>query len=131
MTGVSMSLALALMSALWSIEAPAAQAQAGPGAVQLNAPVDRTSLERYVGTYKSDIWTAKVAVAKTGQLTLQINGLEPVKLVAVTDGQFRPEGMKGISLVFHSDTAGISHFILNRQGNEIRADRKRPRPRPA
>ena len=130
MTGVSMSLALALTSALWSIAAPA-QTPAGSVPAPLAAAVDPTSLQRYVGTYKSDIWIAKVAVAKNGQLTLQINGLDPVKLVAVTEGQFRPEGMKGISLVFHSDTAGISHFILNREGNEIRADRKRPKPRTA
>jgi hypothetical protein len=29
------------------------------------------------------------------------------------------------TLVFHSDADGISHFVLHREGKQIRADRKR------
>ena len=81
----------------------------------------------YVGTYKSYIWTAKVGIAKNGQLTLRINDLEPVALIAESDTRFRPAGIKDTTLIFHADANGISHFILNREGKEIRANRKRPK----
>lgn len=126
MTGISIALAMAAISPLWSTQAPAV---ANP-ALPTSASVDRAALDRYVGTYRSSDWTAKVAVAKSGQLTLQINGLEPVSLIAVSEGQFRPAGVKA-TLVFHSDTEGVSHFVLHREGTQVRATRKRPKPKAA
>ena len=126
MTSISIALALAAMSTLWPAESVAAQSTGGPARMTA-AAVDLSALQVYVGTYKSYIWTAKVAMAKNGQLTLQINDLEPVALIAESDAQFRPAGIKGTTLVFHADANGISHFILNREGKEIRANRKRPK----
>ena len=128
MTGISLALTLAAMSTIWSVGSPAAQTVGGSGPARLTtAAVDPEALGRFAGTYKSYIWTAKVAVAKSGQLTLQINDLEPVALIAESEAQFRPAGIKGTTLVFHADAAGVSHFVLNREGKEIRANRKRPK----
>ena len=121
MLSTSSAVIFVAMSALWS--APPAQPASAP-TPSLSAQVDRTVLDTYVGTYKSELGTAKVAVGKDGRLTLQIDRLRPIPLIADGDGQFHPEGVKA-TLVFHSDESGISHFIINREGKEIRADRKR------
>jgi hypothetical protein len=115
----------AAMSALWSTASPAAQTPAGSVPAPPSAiAVDRSVLERYVGTYKSELGTAKVAVGKDGRLTLQIDRLRAIPLIAEGEAQFRPEGVKA-SLVFHADSDGISHFVLHREGKQIRANRKR------
>jgi hypothetical protein len=126
MTSISIALTLAAMSTLWSAGSAAAQ-MTGGSAGMTAAAVDPSALDGYVGTYKSYIWTAKVGIAKNGQLTLRINDLEPVALIAESDTRFRPAGIKDTTLIFHADANGISHFILNREGKEIRANRKRPK----
>lgn len=121
MTSFSANL-LAATVAIWSTQG-SAQAPAVstlPQAVIL----DRALLERYVGTYKCELGTAKVFVGKDGRLTLQIDRLRPIPLIADGEAQFHPEGIKA-TLVFHADTDGISHFVINKEGKEIRADRKR------
>ena len=120
MIGTSATLMFAAMSAL-SQGTPAVQAPAVPPPA---ITIDRSVLERYVGIYKCELGTAKVAVAKDGRLTLQIDRLRPIPLIADGEAQFRPEGVKA-TLVFHSDADGVSHFVLHREGKEIRADRKR------
>jgi hypothetical protein len=121
MISISAALVFAAMSALGSQGTPAVQApEVPPSAIA----VDRSVLERYVGIYKCELGTAKVAVAKDGRLTLQIDRLRPIPLIADGEAQFHPEGVKA-TLVFHSDADGISHFVLHREGKEIRADRKR------
>jgi hypothetical protein len=121
MTSTSAALMLAASSALWSQGDPVVQ---GPAAPPPLGAVDRSVLEHYVGTYRCELGTAKVAVAKDGRLTLQIDRLRPIPLIADGEARFRPEGVKA-TLVFHSDAVGISHFVLHREGKEIRADRKR------
>ena len=123
MINTSAALMLAVSSALWSQGEPAGEVPASPLPV---VAVDRSALERYVGTYKCELGTAKVVVAKDGRLTLQIDRLRPIPLISDGEAQFRPEGVKA-TLVFHSDSEGISHFVLHREGKEIRADRKRSR----
>ncbi len=121
MISTSETLVFAALAALWSQATPAVQTTSAPA---LSA-VDRSALERYVGIYKCELGTAKVAVANDGRLTLQINQLNPIPLIADGEDQFRPEGVKKATLVFRSNADGISHFILNRDGYQIRADRKR------
>ena len=121
MSSTPLTIMFAATSALWS---PPAVQQASVSTPSTAASIDRSVLETYVGTYKSELGTAKVAVGKDGRLTLQIDRLRPIPLIADGEAQFRPEGVKA-TLVFHSDENGISHFILNREGKGIRADRKR------
>lgn len=121
MTGTWVALALATAST-GSAVAQTATTSGAP--VTTAALVDRTVLDRYVGTYRSDDWTAKVAVSKKGQLTLQIDGLAPVVLIADSEAQFHPAGIKA-TLLFHTEADGSGHFILQREGTQIRAIRKR------
>ena len=125
MISSSASLMLAATSTLWSASSLAVQMPSGPESAPPAAiAVDRSILERYVGTYKCELGTAKVFVGKDGRLTLQIDRLRPIPLIADGEAQFRPEGVKA-TLIFHADADGISHFIINKEGKEIRADRKR------
>lgn len=121
MSSTPLAIMFAATSALWS---PPAVQQASVSTPSTAASIDRSVLETYVGTYKSELGTAKVAVGKDGRLTLQIDRLRPIPLIADGEAQFRPEGVKA-TLVFHSDADGVSHFVLHREGKEIRADRKR------
>ena len=125
MMSTSVPLMFAAMSALWSAGALAKQIPAGPLPAAPGAiAVDRPMLERYVGTYECELGTAKVAIGKDGRLTLQIDRLRPIPLIADGEAQFHPEGIKA-TLVFHANADGISHFIISKEGKEIRADRKR------
>jgi D-alanyl-D-alanine carboxypeptidase len=97
------------------------------GPVPADAPVVTVAkpvLERYVGSYRATRGIAKVAFNSEGEMTIQLGGGRPIRLLATSETEFRPEGRDG-KVVFHGGAGGVSHLVIHLGDEEIRAEREK------
>lgn len=83
----------------------------------------RPLLERYVGSYKASQGVAKVVFGDDGALTIQLGGGAPLRLLPTSDSEFRTDGVD-MKVVFHSDAGKVSHLVVHRGEQAIRAERQ-------
>lgn len=96
------------------------------GPVPAEAPVvdvPRPVLESYAGSYKASLGTATVALADDGALTIQFGNGQPIRLLATSQTEFRPEGGDA-KVVFHKESGKVGHLVFNRGDQSIRAERQ-------
>lgn len=101
------------------------------GPVPPEAPVvsvERSVLERYVGSYKAAQGMANVALTEDG-LTIQLGRGSPIRLLATGPTEFRVDGGDA-RVVFHSDAGELSHMVFHQGEREIRAERQPDTSRP-
>ena len=83
----------------------------------------RDVLQRYAGSYKASQGIAKVALAQDGGLTIQLGNGQPVRLLAVTQTEFRTDG-RDAKVIFHSEADKVSHLVFQQGEEQTRADRQ-------
>jgi hypothetical protein len=89
-----------------------------PKAVEL----PRSTLERYVGSYKSDHGPVVIAMGDDGRLTGKFGRQPPLPLKALSETEFAPEGIDA-KISFQVEQGGLARLVFKQGSVEIVAER--------
>lgn len=82
----------------------------------------KTLLARYVGSYQARLGVAKVAIADSGPMTLQLGAQQPVPIIPISETEFLADGIDA-KVVFHLEGATVKRLIIHQGGRELPAER--------
>ena len=86
--------------------------------VQRPPKIDQRTLESYAGRYQSDDGMKMLMVVNDGELTADLSGEGPIKLLAIDQITFRPVYLDHVTVHFKVEGNRATGFEL-RDGTEV------------